>query len=260
MQPVTCFKSSALKDVTHGFFGRQGGVSEGLVSSLNCYGYINAKTQQTDDDVNVQRNRQIILNALEIEAPDITSPNQVHGDVIVTVNQSRPMDFTHADGIVTRIPNVPIGVLTADCLPILYADIDHTIVGAAHAGWKGTFLEIHLKMIDKFKQMGVPSQNIKVVVGPSIQQTSYEVDHVFYDRFILKNERYQSYFSPSVNAEHYMFDLPRIVYDDLMAANLHSVDWLQLDTVVQSEDFFSHRRATLSGTSVTGRQLSVISL
>jgi YfiH family protein len=260
MQPVTCFKSSTFEDVTHGFFGRQGGVSEGLVSSLNCYGYINAKTQQTDDDVNVQRNRQIILKTLGIEAPDITSLNQVHGDVIVTVNQPRPMDFTHADGIISRVPNVPIGVLTADCVPVLYADIDHTVVGAAHAGWKGTFLEIHLKMIKSFNAMGIPSSSIKAVVGPSIQQGSYEVDHVFYDRFILKNERYQSYFFPSVREEHYMFDLPRIVYDDLMAANLHSVEWLKLDTVVQDEDFFSHRRATLSGTSVTGRQLSVISL
>lgn len=260
MQPVTCFKSSIFDDVPHGFFGRQGGVSEGLVSSLNCYAYINAKTQQIDDEDNVHRNRHIILETLDIQAPDITSPNQVHGDVIVTVNQSRPMDFTHADGIVTRVPNVPIGVLTADCVPILYADVDNTIVGAAHAGWKGTFLEIHLKMIAKFNEMGVPTHNIKAVVGPSIQQSSYEVDHVFYDRFILKNERYQAYFTPSVTVEHYMFDLPRIVHDDLMAANLHSVDWLQLDTVVQDLDFFSHRRATLSGTSVAGRQLSVISL
>ncbi len=258
MKQMPYFKSSAFKNVRHGFFGRQGGVSEGLVSSLNCYPYIREKTQQIDEIQNVQHNRQLILNALEIKAPDVVTANQVHGDVIVTIHQQRPMDFVDADALITDVPSLPIGILTADCVPILYADIHNTVVGVAHAGWKSTFLEIHLKMIDKFKVMGIPSANIIACIGPSIQQGSYEVDQEFYDRFVSKHDRYRSYFYPSIREHHYQFDLPRIVYDDLMAANLHSVDWVRLDTVTHEALFFSHRRATLSGTPITGRQLSVI--
>lgn len=260
MQSIQYFKSSAFKNMRHGFFGCQGGLSEGLVSSLNCYPFIREKTQQIDELDNVQRNRQLVLSSLNINAPDIATSNQVHGDTIVTIDQHKPMDFTDADGIVTRVPNLPIGILTADCVPVLYTDIHKTIVGVVHAGWRGTFLEIHLKMIDKFKELGIPSSNIKVVIGPSIQQASYEVDQNFYDRFISKGNRYESYFYPSEKEKHYMFDLPRIVYEDLMAASLHTVDWVKVDTVCHDEIFFSHRRATLSGTPVTGRQLSVISL
>lgn len=258
MNNVTYFKSSAFKHVRHGFFGRQGGVSEGLVSSLNCYPYIREKTQQIDEVSNVQQNRKIILNTLSINAGDVVTANQVHGDTIVTLHEQKPMDFIDADGLITDIPNLPIGILTADCVPIVYSDIHHKVVGVAHAGWKGTFLDIHLKMIDKFKAMGLPSNTIIACIGPSIQQGSYEVDQDFYDRFVAKNDRYRAYFYPSIRANHYQFDLPRIVYDDLMAANLHSVDWIRLDTVTHDALFFSHRRATLSGTSITGRQLSVI--
>lgn len=260
MNNITYFKSSAFKNVRHGFFGRQGGVSEGLVSSLNCYPYIREKTQQIDEVVNVQQNRKIILNTLEINARDVVTPNQVHGDVIVTIYQQRPMDFVDADALITDVPGLPIGILTADCVPILYTDIHNTVIGVAHAGWKSTFLEIHLKMIDQFKAMGIPSTNNIACIGPSIQQGSYEVDHDFYDRFVAKGDRYRAYFYPSIREHHYQFDLPRIVYDDLMAANLHSVDWVRLDTVTHDALFFSHRRATLSGTPVTGRQLSVLCL
>ena len=258
MNNVTYFKSSAFKNVRHGFFGRQGGVSEGLVSSLNCYPYIREKTQQIDEVSNVHQNRKIILNTLEINASDVVTANQVHGDNIVTIHEQMPMDFSDADGLITDVPNLPIGILTADCVPILYTDIHHKVVGVAHAGWKSTFLDIHLKMIDKFKAMGIPSGNIIACIGPSIQQGSYEVDHDFYERFVSKHDRYRAYFYPSIKVDHYQFDLPRIVYDDLMAANLHSVDWVRLDTVTHEEFFFSHRRAILSGTPITGRQLSVM--
>ncbi|MDP3935605.1 MAG: peptidoglycan editing factor PgeF [Alphaproteobacteria bacterium] len=259
MKQMPYFKSSTLKNVRHGFFGRQGGVSDGLVSSLNCYPYIREKTQQIDEIKNVQQNRKIILNTLGINAADVVTANQVHGDVIVTIHQQMPMDFSDADGIITDAPGLPIGILTADCVPVLYTDINAKVVGVVHAGWKSAFLDIHLKMIDKLKAIGIPSCNIIACVGPSIQQGSYEVDQDFFDRFLSKDGRYRGYFYPSI-PHHYQFDLPRIVYDDLMASNLHSVDWVRLDTAIHETFFFSHRRATLSGTLVTGRQLSVVSL
>lgn len=260
MTNITFFRSSAFKEVRHGFFGRSGGVSEGLVTSLNCYPYIREKTQQIDELDKVRHNRQLVLNALKIIREDVITTNQVHGDTIVSIDEYRPIDFADADGIITTTPGLPLGILTADCVSVLYTDIHHKVVGAAHAGWKGAFVDIHLKMIQKFKDMGIASENIKAVIGPSIQQASYEVDQTFYDRFISKGEQYQTYFYPSKKSSHYQFDLPRIVYDDLMRANLHTVDWVRLDTTLHEDLFFSHRRATLSGTHITGRQLSVIAL
>lgn len=254
------FQSSTLKGIRHGFFGSTGGVSEGLVASLNCYPYIRERSQQIDDLENVKQNRNLVLKALGVAAPDVISSNQVHGDTIIKINQHMHTDFADADGIITDVPNLPIGILTADCVPVIYTDVQHKIIGAAHAGWKGAFLDIHLKMIEQFNAMGVENKHIKAVIGPSIQQGSYEVDSAFYDRFVAKGDRFKRYFYPSVKEGFYQFDLPRVVYEDLMGANLFSVDWIRLDTVIHTDLFFSHRRATLSGTSIAGRQLSVISL
>jgi len=260
MTNVTFFKSSAFQDIKHGFFGRTGGVSEGVVASLNCYPYIRERTEQIDELSNVRRNRKIVLDTLGMVHEDVITANQVHGDAIAVIHEYKPIDFADVDGIITTVPNLPLGILTADCVPILYTDSHHKIVGAAHAGWKGAFLNIHLRMIEKFKDMGTSLGNIKAVIGPSIQQASYEVDQVFFDHFVSKGDRYKTYFYPSIKANHYQFDLPRLVYDDLMRANLHTVDWVRLDTVIHEDLFFSHRRATLNGNSITGRQLSVISL
>lgn len=255
---VLYFKSSTLDGLRHGFFGRQGGVSADLVGSLNCYPYIREKTQQIDALENVHRNRNIILNTLGVEAPDVITAQQVHGDTIVTVRSHQSMDFVDADGMITDVPNLPIGILTADCVPVLYADIHHKVVGAVHAGWKGAFLKIQLKMIQKFHTMGIPINHVKAVIGPSIQQGSYEVDHAFYDQFVSQHNLNQSYFYPSTQDQHYQFDLARLVYDDLMAAGIFSVDWVRLDTAIHSDIFFSHRRATRIGSILTGRQLSMI--
>lgn len=255
---VLYFKSSALNGVRHGFFGRQGGVSADRVGSLNCYPYIREKTQQIDALENVHRNRKIILSTLGVGALDVITAQQVHGDTIVTVRSPKPMDFEDADGMITDVPNLPIGILTADCVPVLYADIHHKVVAAVHAGWKGAFLKIHLKMIQKFNALGIPTNQVKAVIGPSIQQGSYEVDHAFYDRFVSQHHLNVRYFYPSIQEQHYQFDLARLVYDDLMAEGIFSVDWVRIDTVIHSDLFFSHRRATRRGSSVTGRQLSLI--
>lgn len=260
MKDLICFQSSALQGLRHGFFGRCGGVSEGLVGSLNCYPYIKEKTQQIDEISNVNKNRHIILERLNIHASDVVTANQVHGDNIVRVNSIMPMDFAEADGMITTMPNVPLGILTADCVPVLYADTNHTIIGAAHAGWKGALLDIHLKMIKKFNSLGVAASNIKVAIGPSIQQASYEVDKAFYNQFISKDPRSDMYFMKGNREGYYQFDSCRRIYEDLMNAGVHSVDWVRLDTAVHETLFFSHRRAVLSGTQITGRQLSVICL
>lgn len=255
--PVPFFKSSILRDVHHGFFGSQGGVSQGLVSSLNCYPYNN--TIQTDDIANVERNRQLILSTLNVPAQSITTAKQVHGDTIIVIKEPSPMDFTEADGLITDVPNLPIGVLTADCVPVLYADVHGQYVGAVHAGWKGAFLGIHLKMISKFNSLGVPTSDIRAVIGPSIQQGAYEVDTAFYDRFIAKSDAYAAYFYPAAKTAHYQFNLPGLIVDELHNAGVTYLDWVRIDTFTHDTMWFSHRRATLNHTAITGRQLSVIS-
>lgn len=260
MDALTFFQSPALKGIHHGFFGRTGGVSNGLVASLNAYPYQRETGKEIDDIANVKQNRQRILSALHVKSPEIVTANQVHGDAIVYVKSVMPWDFIDADGLLTDNMNVPLGVLTADCVPVMYTDLTHSLIGIVHAGWKGAFLDIHLKMLLKFNALGVANSHIKAVVGPSIQQASYEVDTAFFQRWCAKNSRYAAYFYPSVRADHFMFDLGGLLYDDLQQSHLSVVDWVRLDTLMHNHLFFSHRSATLNNQGITGRQLSVISL
>lgn len=254
------FQSATLAGLKHGFFGRTGGVSSGVVSSLNTYPYNRDSGKEVDEIKNVNRNRQVILQELGVSAPNIVTANQAHGDKIIHVNSLMPLDFADADGLITDVKNVPIGILTADCVPIIYTDINHNLIGVVHAGWKGAFLDIHFKMLLKFNALGILNSQIKVAIGPSIQQPSYEVDTSFFKRWLSKSMEYSKYFCPSNKNEFYKFNLPGVIFDELRTAKIFDVDWVRLDTLTHEKLFFSHRRATLSGKLITGRQLSVVSL
>lgn len=257
---VVFFQSPTLFGVKHGFFGRSGGVSSGVMAGLNTYPYQRDTGKEIDDIENVKRNRNIILNELNVPAMDVVTANQVHGDSIVHVSSIMPLDFAEADGLMTDVKNVPIGILTADCVPVIYTDLYHNIVGVVHAGWKGAFLDIHLKMLLKFNALGVPNSQIKIAIGPSIQQSSYEVDTKFLQQWISKSADYSEYFVPSNRPEFFKFNLAGVVYDELHNAKVLDIDWVRIDTLMHDKLFFSHRRESLNGFPVTGRQLSVVSL
>lgn len=250
------FKSHLLKDLKHGFFGSQGGFSSGIFNSLNGYALNRSTKKILDNPDSVLKNRRKILDVLNITAFDVVLPDQNHTDTILEIKQHECVDFAVADGLFTEYPNIPIGVLTADCVPIFFSDIKRTFVGVVHSGWQGTYKDIHIKMLQKLIEKGVSVNELSVVIGPSIQQWSYEVDQSFFDKFIQKSSKYRAYFQAKTDYTYY-FDNAKSIYDDLSSYGISYIDWIRVDTFENKDLFFSHRRATLANT-ITGRNVSVI--
>lgn len=260
--------SSALSDVEgvrHGFFGRRGGVSAGMYASLNC-GYGSG-----DDNRNVHENRKRTAHALGLPADDVMTVYQVHGSEVLVVDDpsyrhrfdpDRPPP-PKADAIVTTVPNLAIGILTADCVPILFAsvvqDTGAPIIGAAHAGWKGALAGIAESTIDAMVAKGADHNALRAAIGPSIGQNSYEVDQNFFSR-LTEADNSNARFFIAGRAGHYHFDLPGYVKDRLLQGGVTQIDDLAADTLSDSTEFFSYRRGTLNGEADYGRQIAVIGI
>ncbi len=255
LSPFTCPMLQEAKGVRHGFFGRNGGVSTGLYDSLNC-GFGSG-----DDTVLVAENRAIVADTLRVNAATLCTAYQIHSAKAVII--TKPWHWSHApeaDALVTSEPGIAIGVLTADCVPVLFADSTHHVIAAAHAGWKGAFNGIIESTLEAMQSLGAALPNIIATVGPAIGQGSYEVGAEFYERFVVSESANTIYFVPSARTNHYMFDLKAYVKDRLRNAGVQQVNMLSHDTCQQEEDFFSFRRATLHQEPVYGRQISAISL
>ena len=242
---------SSLKNIKHGFFHRTGGVSEGIYASLNIgYG-------SNDDQEKVIQNRKIAIKALDsnLKEENLNTLYQIHSDKvhIVTDNFEGKIE---ADAMVTDAKNVAIGILTADCTPVLFADAENGIIGGAHAGWKGAFGGILENTVDEMKKLG--AKNIVAAIGPTIRQASYEVDSTFRDRFINDNSLNSQFFIPSSKEGHYMFDLPSYVKSRLAKLGLVAIDDVGIDTYPEENDLFSYRRTCHKGEADYGRNLSVI--
>jgi len=249
---LSCGALSSIPHIRHGFFGREGGVSEGLYDSLNC-GYGSG-----DDLDKVTENRTRVCSALGTDAPLLTA-FQVHSAKVVTVATPwQWKDSPEADALVTNQPNIPLGVLTADCLPVLFADTENRIIGAAHAGWKGAIGGVLEATLHAMRELG--AENIIAAIGPSIAQDSYEVGAEFYQRFVEESPANASHFKSSANGGHYMFDLPGYAKARLVAAGIKNIHLLAEDTCAQEGRFFSYRRTCQRADKAYGRQVSVISL
>ena len=253
--PLTCPALSQVKGVQHGFFGRNGGVSSGLYRSLNC-GYGSG-----DDIASVAQNRALVAGALHVEAAALCTAYQIHSANVVPIQHPwHWSDAPQADAIVTNEPGIALGILTADCVPVLFADGEHYVIAAAHAGWKGAFGGVIENTLDAMLTLGAKRESIIATIGPAIAQGSYEVGAEFHDRFIKQDSANSLYFIHGARPEHYLFDLKAYVKDRLRNAEISQVHMLSNDTCAQEEDFFSFRRATLRGESVYGRQFSAITL
>ncbi len=244
----------SLKDtqIAHGFFGRQGGVSTGLLVSLNTgYG-----TEDSRD--NIDENRRRI--AIALGATRIASVYQVHGASVVTIGadhdfNSRP----EADAMVTNLPGIALGILTADCVPILFADPTAGVIGAAHAGWKGALAGVIQNTLDAMTALGADITNIHAAIGPAIQQRSYEVSDDLRQRFLAQYSTNERFFTANAN-DKFQFDLPGYVAAQLKSAGLRPIENLGVDTYSDPECWFSYRRATHNTETDYGRQLSAICL
>jgi polyphenol oxidase len=247
--------------IGHAFFTRQGGVSKGIYGSLNC-------GSGSKDDLNLVRaNRASAVEALGGNGADaggangavLVSARQIHSSRVVVVDEPWEMEQApEADGLVTRTPNVALGVLTADCGPVLFADSKNAVIGAAHAGWRGGFDGILEATFEAMTKLGARPETTVAAVGPSIGLESYEVGEDFRNRFIKDDKDNVDFFRLSPRRARYLFDLPEYLVRRLSRLKLEMVESLALDTFADEESFFSFRRATLKGEADYGRMLSAI--
>jgi YfiH family protein len=250
---VEIIRAISLGGLPHGFLGRRGGVSNGELSGLNVgYG-------SNDERAAIDENRRIAIAALLPEA-DLATVHQVHSAEAIYAKQPWPQDDRpRVDAIVTDRPNLLIGILTADCAPVLFADHEAVVVGAAHAGWRGALAGVTDSTIEAMERLGARRENIHAAVGPCIGQASYEVDDAFLDRFVSDDPDNARFFvSGPAGKPH--FDLEGYVVHRLIAAGIDEVEALNLDTYAEPERFYSYRRATHRGEADYGRQLSAIAI
>jgi YfiH family protein len=248
------FKSGVLDaggGVRHAFFNRQGGVSEGLFGSLNC-GF-----SAGDSPDRVARNRAIAADRLGLPADRLVTARQIHGTTVATVEGPwRRDEAPCADGLVTAIPGIALGVLAADCAPILFYEPVAQVVGAAHGGWRGALGGVAEAVLARMTALGAKRHRIRAAIGPCIAQRSYEVGPEFPQPFLADDPGTTCYFIPAQREGHFLFDLRGYIADRLARAGLATVDVAAHDTVAEDEQFFSYRRACLNGERAYGRGLS----
>jgi len=251
-----CHNLAKLPGISHGFFGREGGVSTGLYSSLNC-GFGSG-----DDLEIVEKNRDIVAKAVGLASnKQLCTAFQVHSAIAVVLQKPWEWrDAPQADALVTNVPGLALGALAADCLPILFADGKARVIGAAHSGWKGAFTGVIEATIAAMESLGARRADIVASIGPGIAQDSYEVGPEFIERFLQQAATHSRYFKASPRAGHHFFDLKAYAHDRLQAAGAGVINVLAHDTCLQENVFFSYRRATLRGEDAYGRQISAITL
>lgn len=244
-----------LDGIRHGFFTRQGGVSGGIYTSLNI------GLGSDDERSSVLENRDRVADQLGIGADRLVSPYQIHSADVITVSAPFAQDADRkADALVTATPGLAIGIATADCGPLLFADTKAGVIGAAHSGWKGAVTGILQNTVAAMEALGATRTNITAVLGPTISQGAYEVGPEFKERFLQEHPDNTRYFKPSKRAEHFMFDLPAFITDKLQALGLGAVADLALCTYADEDRFFSYRRTTHRKEPDYGRQISAIAL
>lgn len=246
---------SSISGITHGFFTREGGISQGIYRSLNV------GLGSNDNRENVIENRKRICLSLGVAPDKLACPYQVHSANVATVTEIWPDGMTpRVDALVTNQPSIALGVSTADCGPILFVDPKAQVVGAAHAGWRGALEGIIESTVLAMEHLGASRFSTVAVLGPTISQNAYEVGAEFVERFLSSSDSNKSFFKSSKKPEHSMFDLASYIKMRLTDANVATVSNLSICTYENEEQFFSYRRTTHRGESDYGRQISAIAL
>jgi YfiH family protein len=246
---------ATLAGIHHAFFTRAGGVSQGVYASLN------GGVGSNDAPDKVAENRARMAAALGVSADRLVTPYQIHSpNVMVAVEPWTHENRPRADAVVTRIPRLAIGVSTADCGPLLFADGKAGVVGAAHAGWRGAFTGVIEATINAMEQLGADRGCIIAALGPTIRQANYEVGPEFVERFIAGDADNARFFTPSRRADHAMFDLASYIAARVARAGIAQFEDLGLCTYAEPERFFSYRRTTLRGEPDYGRHVNAIAL
>jgi YfiH family protein len=245
----------ALDGLPHGFFTRNGGVSGGRFASLNC------SLSGKDDAAAVAQNRALAMQAIGLEPAKLSGLTQVHGIAVAHVTAPIPLDARpQADAMVTDRPGLALGIVTADCGPILFADHKAGVVGGAHAGWRGAVGGVLEATISAMEALGARRQDIAAVVGPCIRQASYEIGPDMRDAALAASADAGRFFAPGQREDRWQFDLAGYCAARLRAVGTGTVAIVPADTLADEANFFSYRRNTLAGGGPIGHQLSAIAL
>jgi len=244
-----------LAHIRHGFFTRAGGVSQGIYASLNG----GVGSYDAPDKVNENRKR--MATSLGVNPERLLSLYQIHSpEVVVAEKPWTREDRPHADGVVTRTPSLAIGVSTADCGPLLFADEQAGVVGAAHAGWRGAFTGVIEATVAAMEQLGANRSRIVAALGPTISQPNYEVGPEFVTRFVSSDAASARFFKTSKRAGHTLFDLNGFIAARIQHAGVVKFEDLGLCTYADPERFYSFRRSTHWGEPDYGRHINAIAL
>lgn len=244
---------AARNGIRHGYFTRFGGVSEGIYRGLNI------GIGSDDDPTHVAENRRRVATWMGVPASYLLSVYQIHSPDVIVAREPFSGDRPRADALVTDRPGIALGVSTADCGPVLFADPKARVIGAAHAGWKGAFTGVLENTIAAMEQIGAERDHIVAALGPSISQSNYEVGPEFVERFVAQDRDNERYFLASDRPRHDWFDLNRYTIDRLAKAGVKA-ECLGRCTYGEEELFYSYRRTTHRGESDYGRQISAIVL
>ena len=243
-------KLKKFKEIKHCFFSKKGGYSKGIYKSLNC------GKGSKDNKINIKKNLTLVAKKMKIRRKDLILMYQTHSNKVIEIKKNNTKRKIISDAMITRERNIALGVVTADCVPILIYDKKNKIVGCIHAGWKGAFSEIIKHTISKIKRN--KNTEIYASIGPCIGRKNYEVSLAFYKKFLLKSKKNKFYFSYK-NKSKKLFDLRKFVYDKLKVHKV-KIDHVNHDTFKESDNFFSYRRSSVLKEEDYGRCISVIRL
>lgn len=239
--------------IRHGFFSRKGGVSSGIYESLNC------GNGSDDDTASVLENRTRVASWFGEKEENLASLYQCHSADVIRVDATMTEDRPRADAMVSRTPGLVLGILTADCGPVVFADHENGVIGAAHAGWRGAFTGILEATVDAMLTLGASRQTLAAALGPAISRRNYEVGPEFVARFTAEDPAYAVFFEPSTHQGHAMFNLPGFIGMRLERAGI-AHDLIDHCTYDDEEGFYSYRRATHRKEPDYGRQISAIAI
>lgn len=250
---IDVIKARALEGIPHGFLGRKGGVSTGIYAGLNI------ALGSNDDRTLVIENRRRARKAV-LSGSEFARVYQIHSaDAVTVVSGNDEFDPPKGDALVTNQPNILLGISTADCVPVLFADVEAGVIGAAHSGWKGAISGINESTIAAMEALGADRSQVVCSIGPCIAQKSYEVDDDFFRRFSEVDPANERFFA-SGKPSHHQFDIEGYVAARLAAAGIGTVECLGEDTYSQPERFFSYRRSCHLNEGDYGAQISLIGL
>jgi YfiH family protein len=245
--------ADALDGIDHGFFTRKGGASSGVYAGLNCG---HGSTDQSDI---VAINRARVASAMNVPLENLCGVHQVHSANVVRITSPPTGALPRADALVTNQPGFALAILTADCQPVLFADIEAGVIGAAHAGWRGTVDGVLERTLDEMEALGAKRDTITAIIGPSISQSAYEVGPEFLDTFLAADPDNVQFFTNGQN-DRYMFDLPSFGLHKLRNAGVGHAEWTRHCTYSDADRFFSYRRSVHKKEADYGRLLSTIRL